>query len=88
MNVPSKEGLNISLYLSFLFHIDSKRAPEIYKTLGPDYRGIFLRLQDRASAKGITVLYEAKALHTSERELLAKQILESLKNSIVTEALI
>ncbi len=82
MNVPSKEGLNVSLDASILYHVDPPKAPELYKTVGQNYREILLIPQYRASARGVTVSYEAKALYTSEREILAQQMLEYLRNLV------
>ncbi|MDP2940035.1 MAG: prohibitin family protein [Candidatus Omnitrophota bacterium] len=82
MSVPSKEGLNISLDVSVLYKLDSTKAVEIYKTVGTDYKEVILLPQYRAAARGVTVAHEAKALYTSEREMLAQAILDSLKNLI------
>lgn len=82
MSVPSKEGLNVSLDVSVLYHLDAQRAAEVYKTVGLDYRDVILIPQYRAACRGVTVAHEAKALYTSEREMLAQAIFDSLKNLI------
>lgn len=82
MSVPSKEGLNVALDVSVLYKVDPGKAVEIYKTIGPYYQNVILVPQYRAAARGVTVGHEAKALYTSERELLAQAIFESLKNLI------
>lgn len=82
MNIPSKEGLNIALDVSVLYRLDSSKAVEVYKTVGPDYRNVILIPQYRAAARGVTVGHEAKALYTSERELLAQAISDSLKTMV------
>jgi regulator of protease activity HflC (stomatin/prohibitin superfamily) len=38
--------------------------------------------QFRAASRGVTVAYEAKALYTSEREMLAQAIYDSLRNML------
>ncbi|MCM8781021.1 MAG: prohibitin family protein [Candidatus Omnitrophica bacterium] len=82
MNVPSKEGLNVSLDVSVLYRLDPRKAVEVYKTIGPEYKTIVLVPQFRAASRGVTVGYEAKALYTSEREMLAQTIFDSLKNLV------
>ena len=82
MNVPSKEGLNVSLDISVLYRLDPNKAVEVYKTVGANYKDIILIPQYRAAARGVTVAHEAKALYTSERELLAQAIHDSLKNLV------
>jgi len=82
MNVPSKEGLTISLDISVLMKLDPAKAVEIYKTVGPRYEDIILVPQFRAAARGVTVAYEAKALYTSEREVLAQKIHDALAGMV------
>lgn len=82
MNVPSKEGLNVALDISVLYKLDPNKAVEVYKTVGPIYQNVILIPQYRAAARGVTVGHEAKALYTSERELLAQAIFDSLKQLV------
>lgn len=82
MSVPSKEGLNVSLDISVLYRLDAQKAVETYKTVGPNYKEVILIPQYRAAARGVTVAHEAKALYTSERELLAQAIYDSLKSLV------
>jgi regulator of protease activity HflC (stomatin/prohibitin superfamily) len=90
MNVPSKEGLNITLDISILFRLDSDKAVQVYKTIGlqGDYIETVLIPQFRAAARGVTVVYDAKALYTSEREILAQAIFDSLKNMTAERGII
>src|SRR5580765_6315787 len=47
--VPSKEGLTMDLEGSLLFRLDPTKAPEIYKTIGPDYTEIAVQPQIRSA---------------------------------------
>jgi len=78
MNVPSKEGLGVQLEISLLFTIDPENANQIYKTVGPNYEEIILKPQFRSVVRGITAKYEAKALYTASREILAGEIKNEL----------
>lgn len=78
MNVPSKEGLNVQLEISLLFHLNPDNASRIYKTVGENYQEIILNPQFRSVVRGVTARYEAKALYTSSREQLTKQIEQEL----------
>lgn len=82
MDVPSKEGLTVQLELSVLYHLNPETAAEVYKTIGPNYAQIILEPQFRSVSRGVTAGYEAKALYTSERELLANQIQEHLRKLV------
>lgn len=82
MQVPSKEGLTVQLEVSALYHLNPEKAAEVYKTIGPNYAQIILEPQFRSVSRGVTAGYEAKALYTSERELLANQIQEHLAKMV------
>jgi regulator of protease activity HflC (stomatin/prohibitin superfamily) len=82
MSVPSKEGLSVDLEISLLFKLDSEKANDIYKTVGPDYADIILVPQFRSVVRGVTARYEAKALYTASREKLAGEILVELENLV------
>jgi len=82
MSVPSKEGLSVDLEISLLFKLDSEKANDIYKTVGPNYAEIILVPQFRSVVRGVTARYEAKALYTASREKLAGEILDELEKLV------
>jgi prohibitin 1 len=82
MSVPSKEGLSVDLEISLLFKLNSEKANDIYKTVGPNYAEIILLPQFRSVVRGVTARYEAKALYTASREKLAGEILEELERLV------
>jgi prohibitin 1 len=82
MDVPSKEGLSVQLEVSLIYHLDPEKAGEVYRTVGPDFEHVLLEPQFRSVSRGVTAGFEAKALYTSERELLATQILDHLKKLV------
>ncbi|MBI3578111.1 MAG: prohibitin family protein [Ignavibacteriales bacterium] len=82
MDVPSKEGLTVQLEISALFHLNPEKAAEVYKSVGENYVEVLLEPQFRSVARGVTAGYEAKALYTSEREMLAQIILKDLEKIV------
>lgn len=82
MDAPSKEGLTVQVEISALFHLDPEKAAEVYKSIGPNYLQIILEPQFRSVARGVTAGYEAKALYTSEREMLAEIIQKDLQKLV------
>ncbi|MFN8548269.1 MAG: prohibitin family protein [Candidatus Eisenbacteria bacterium] len=82
MDVPSKEGLSMTIDISALFHLDPEKAPEVYRTIGPDYVSVVLEPQFRSVTRGVTASYEARALYTSEREQLAQLITVDLEKLV------
>ncbi|HAD82771.1 MAG: membrane protease subunit, stomatin/prohibitin [Candidatus Edwardsbacteria bacterium RIFOXYD12_FULL_50_11] len=88
MHVPSKEGLTVQLDATVLFHLDPDKAAEVYKTVGPDYVNIILVPQFRSVCRGVTALYEAKALYTSQREELARLIQVDLEKMVAARGIV
>jgi regulator of protease activity HflC (stomatin/prohibitin superfamily) len=79
MDVPSKEGLTVQLEMSALFHLNPDKAADVYKTVaGGNYVEIILVPQFRAVSRGVTAGYDARALYTSEREMLTQLIQKDL----------
>src|SRR5215831_2212840 len=74
--VPSKEGLTMDLEGSLLFRIDPAKAPDIYRTIGPNYAEIAVVPQIRSAIREITASYEAKALYSAERDKIARETFE------------
>jgi prohibitin 1 len=73
--VPSQEGLILSLETSLLFQLDPAKAADIYRTVGSNYVGTIVEPQFRSAIREITASYEAKALYSAEREKIATEIL-------------
>jgi prohibitin 1 len=82
MDTPSKEGLTTQIEVSVLYHLNPDRAAEVYKTVGESYVQIILEPQFRSVSRGVTALYEAKALYTSDRGTLENLIFEDLKKLV------
>ena len=82
MEVPSEEGLSVSLEISLLYRLNPDQANEIYKTVGPNYGDIILIPQFRSVVRGVTARYQAKALYTASREALANEIMGELEKLV------
>ena len=82
MSVPSKEGLNVALEISILYRLKPDRAAEIYRTVERDYVNVVLIPQSRSVARDVTVANEAKALYTSEREVIAQKFHDYLQQHV------
>lgn len=81
--VPSKEGLNVVLEVSCLFHLKPEAAAQVYRSIGPRYQEIVVKPQFRSVIRGITVKHDAKDLYTSSRELITTEIFGELKEDLL-----
>lgn len=92
--VPSKEGLIVSLDLSLLFSLNPTMAPHVYKTIGLNYIQIVAVPQLRSVVRGVTAGFEVKQLYSSEgREEISALIFKKLaanlsKRGITTEKIL
>ncbi|HKY62572.1 MAG TPA: prohibitin family protein [bacterium] len=77
--VPSREGLSVNLDVSLLYSLIPDRAAEVYRTIGPGYVAVVLEPQFRSVIRGTTASYDAKALYTSERELISEEMMKHLE---------
>ena len=75
---PSREGLNIVLEVSCLYHLNPEAAVKVFREIGPNYQEIVVKPQFRSAIRGVTVRHDAKDLYTSSREMIANEIYETL----------
>ncbi|MBN1569438.1 MAG: prohibitin family protein [Acidobacteria bacterium] len=73
-SVPSSEGLVINLDTSLIFHLDGRKAADVYQKIGPNYIEVLVEPNLRAAVREATAAHTANALYTGEREMVAKQI--------------
>ncbi|HLD47940.1 MAG TPA: prohibitin family protein [Desulfobaccales bacterium] len=79
---PSREGLNVALEVSCLYHLKPAEAANVYRQVGPNYEEVVVKPQFRSAIRGITVNHEAKDLYTSSRELIASEIFKDLEENL------
>lgn len=85
---PSREGLNVTVEVSLLYHVNPEAAAQIYQRIGPYYEEVVVKPSFRSAIRGVTVQHEAKALYTSGREMIAEQIGQDLQKSMSERGLI
>ena len=81
-SVPSSEGLMMSLDTSLIYHLDPKRAAEVFQTIGADYENVVVEPTLRSAIREATASHTANALYTGEREMVAKQILDQITTEL------
>lgn len=80
--VPSKEGLNVEVHFAVQFHLDESQAVDLYKTVGLDYVQKVVQPQVKAAVRKATSTRDAKALYTSEREMVKADMLQILNEAL------
>jgi len=84
----TKEGLEISLDITVLYHIDQSKAAGIYKTLGLEYEEKVVRPEIRSGIREITARYDAKGLYSEKRQEANDQIAALLKKNLGPRSII
>jgi len=80
--VPTKEGLNIELDVSLLYHIRPEAVRKIYLALGEKYESILILPELQSAVRGFTSEVSAKALYTSGRMEIKDKLTAELKEKL------
>lgn len=86
--VPSSEGLIMRLEASLLFRVDPGQAPEIYRTIGPDFAQVIITPNFRSVMRAITSAHTASTLYSEGRDTVARQMLEQMQKSLAPRGII
>jgi prohibitin 1 len=81
-NVPSNEGLMVTLDTSLLFRLDASKAADVYQKLGSNYVDVVVEPNLRATIRAVTAGHTANTLYSGEREKVAQQIYAELLNQL------
>jgi prohibitin 1 len=87
-SVPSNEGLIITMDTSLLFHVDPEKAADLFRSLGPKYQSVVVEPNLRSAVREATASHSANALYTGERELVARQINDQLKQELLKRGVV
>lgn len=78
----TKEGLNVDLDITVLFHLIEEKTSDLFKTVGLDYEEKIIRPEIRSAIRSAIAEYEAKAIYSEKRHEAADKILKILKTTI------
>jgi len=81
-SVPSSEGLMMSLDTSLIYHLNPDRAAEVFQKIGADYENVVVEPTLRSAIRESTASHTANALYTGEREMVAKQIFDTVNTQL------
>ncbi len=74
VGLPSKEGLTVSSDISILYRVDPKAAPEILRSIGPEYEEALILPVFRSASADVCARYLAKDMHSSQRAQIEQSI--------------
>jgi len=83
VQVPSKEGLSISLHVSALFRVEPGAVRTLYTTVGTDYVDVILDPQFQSVIRQVTSGYEAKDLYNAaSRTKMQHELIQVLRSTL------
>jgi regulator of protease activity HflC (stomatin/prohibitin superfamily) len=74
LDLPSKEGLNVSSEISILYRLSPNLASKVLEEIGANYEKDLILPVFRSSAADVTAQFDAKDMHTGKRSLIEKNI--------------
>ena len=87
-SVPSSEGLMMALDTSLIYHLNPDRAADVFQKLGPHYEDVVVEPSLRSAIREATASHSANALYSGERDLVAKQIFDSLTTQLTSRGMV
>ncbi len=78
LSLPSKEGLNIQAEVSILYNVIGKEAPDILRSIGPDYERNIILPVFRSAVADVSARFYAKDMHTGERSSIETAIRDQM----------
>ena len=81
LNLPSKEGLNISAEISILYNVNPKQTPTLLREVGPNFERTIILPTFRSAAADISSKFYAKDMHSGQRgdiEIAIRKRMDSL----------
>ncbi len=78
----TKEGLSVNLDMTVLYHLDEKRASDVYREVGLDYESKIIRPEIRSAIREVIAQYEAKDIYSEKRQEAALKITDDLKSKL------
>lgn len=78
----TKEGLEVGLDITALYHLDEEKASDVYRDLGNDYEAKIIRPAIRSTIREVIAQYESKDIYSDKREQAAKDIFNKLEEAL------
>jgi prohibitin 1 len=78
LNLPSKEGLNISAEISILYNVIASSSPDLLRTVGLRYEENVILPVFRSSIADVSARFYAKDMHTGQRSEIESAIQDKM----------
>lgn len=88
LDLPSKEGLNVTAEISILYHVDLNQATTLIEKVGVKYEDVLILPIFRAAAADISAKFMAKDMHTGNRLAIETEIKDLMAAQLTQRGII
>lgn len=85
VSVLTGEGLEVTVDLSVIYHLDPTKLSEMHRNVGEEYREILIKPVSRATARDLISTYRSEDLYTTEKRVALQGLLTSKIKSKLEE---
>lgn len=78
LELPSKEGLNVAVEISILYHVEKEKVFDIINGVGKDYEKVIILSTFRSAAADVSAQFLAKDMHSGMRDEIEKGIKDKM----------
>ena len=74
LNLPSKEGLNVSAEISILYHVKQEKTIDIINEVGANFERVLILSTFRSASADVCAKFYAKDMHSGKRSEIELEI--------------
>ena len=78
----TKEGLNVDLDITVLYHLNEEQASDVYRDVGTNYEEKIIRPQIRSGIREVVAQYVAGDIYSEKRKEVEAGILTALQETV------
>ncbi len=83
----TKEGLNVDLDITVLYHLEEEKSSDVFRDVGLGYDEVIIRPQIRSVIREVISQYSAKDIYSEKRQEATQKILEQLKERLLARGI-
>jgi regulator of protease activity HflC (stomatin/prohibitin superfamily) len=81
INILSNDGLEVNIDLTILYKVNPIKAPQIYRTLGPNFEKVIIRPVTRTGIRNSASRYDAVELFAEKRDEFENSIRDAIQDT-------
>ena len=82
IKILSNDGLEVSIDLTILYKINPSKAPQIFRTLGPNFEAVIIRPVTRTGIRNSASRYDAVELFAEKRDEFEQSIRTAIQDTL------